>query len=92
MQPGAKPGVSCAFPLGAGKDTFSLGFQLKTANEHNARAPGSYSWAGLFNTHFWADPRNGIAAVLLTQLLPFYDDRCIKLLSNFERCVYEHLV
>ena len=91
-QPGAKPEVSCAFPLGAGKDTFSLGFQLKTSNEHNARAPGSYSWAGLFNTHFWADPRNGIAAVLLTQLLPFYDDRCIKLLSNFERCVYEHLV
>jgi methyl acetate hydrolase len=91
-QPGVKPEMSCAFPVGAGNDKFSLGFQLKGTDDHNARAVGSYSWAGLFNTHFWADPQNGIAAVMLTQMLPFYDDRCIRLLCDFEQCVYENLV
>jgi len=75
------PDVSNAFPLGAGTDTFSLGFQLKEGEEENARSRGSFSWAGLFNTYFWADPQQGIAAVLLMQVLPFYDD----LVSNFSR-------
>jgi methyl acetate hydrolase len=90
-QPGAIPEVSNSFPLGAGRDTFGLGFQLKEDEEDNARSPGSYSWAGLFNTHFWADPQQGIAAVLLMQLLPFYDDLCIQLLKDFENRVYRNL-
>jgi len=90
-QPGAIPAVSNAFPLGVGKDTFSLGFQLKEGEEENARSPGSYSWAGLFNTHFWADPHQGIAAVLLMQVLPFYDDQCIGLLTDFEHQIYRNL-
>jgi methyl acetate hydrolase len=90
-QPGAIPEVSNSFPLGAGRDTFGLGFQLKEDEEDNTRSPGSYSWAGLFNTHFWADPQQGIAAVLLMQILPFYDDLCIQLLKDFEYRVYRNL-
>ena len=90
-QEGAIPDVSNPFPLGAGKDTFSFGFQLKEGKEENARSPGSYSWAGLFNTHFWADPQKGIAAVLLMQVLPFYDDRSIQLLTDFEKHIYRNL-
>ena len=91
MQPGAIPDRSNAFPYGAGKDKFGLGFQLKEGVEKVGRSPGSYSWAGINNTHFWADPDKGIAAVLLTQVLPFYDDRCIDLLLDFERCIYRNL-
>ena len=90
-QPGAIPNMSNSFPLGAGEDKFGLGFQLKEAVESGARSPGSYSWAGMRNTHFWADPKQGIAAVLLMQVLPFYDDRCIKLLMDFEKHIYRNL-
>jgi methyl acetate hydrolase len=90
-QPGAIPNLSKPFPLGAGADKFGLGFQLKTGVEENSRSPGSYSWAGLFNTHFWADPQKGIAAVLLMQVLPFYDPQCIRLLTDFERLIYANL-
>ena len=91
-QPGARPEVSCSFPIGAGEDKFGLGFQLKAGTSNGGRSVGSYSWAGLFNTHFWADPQRGIAAVLFTQLLPFYDERYIQLLCDFEECVYKNLL
>lgn len=90
-QPGAMPQLSQAFPLGAGADKFGLGFQLKANLEDGARSPGSYSWAGLYNTHFWGDPLKGVAAVLLMQVLPFYDTECISLLADFERLVYANL-
>jgi len=91
QQPGAIPHLSNPFPLGAGEDTFSLAFQVKERDEENMRSRGSYSWAGLFNTHFWADPQKGIAAILLMQVLPFYDDRCIQLLTDFEHHIYRNL-
>lgn len=90
-QVSAQPALSCDFPLGAGADGFSLGFQLKAQAETGKRAPGSFSWGGIHNTHFWGDPQHGLAVVLLTQLLPFYDARCVQLLCDVEREVYAHL-
>jgi CubicO group peptidase (beta-lactamase class C family) len=52
------------------------------------RSRGSYSWSGLFNTHFWVDPQNEIAAVILMQVLPFYDAACIRTLQGFEERIY----
>ncbi len=90
-QVSAQPALSCDFPLGSGADGFSLGFQLKERAEDGKRPPGSFSWGGIHNTHFWGDPQHGIAVVLLTQLLPFYDARCMRLLCDVEREVYAHL-
>jgi CubicO group peptidase (beta-lactamase class C family) len=91
-QPTANPAVSEPFPLGAGRDTFGLGFQITGAHpEPFARAPGSMSWAGIFNTEFWIDPRRGIGGVLLMQYLPFYDGAAIETLHGFERRVYQGL-
>ena len=88
------PDVSMArpFPLGAGTDTFGLGFQI-TAEHDSAtmRSPGSLSWAGINNTQFWIDPAAGIGAVLLMQYRPFYDDEAIEALQGFEARVYRHL-
>jgi CubicO group peptidase (beta-lactamase class C family) len=39
-------------------------------------AQGALSWAGIYNTEFWIDPKAGIGAVLLLQYLPFYDEQC----------------
>lgn len=87
-QPGADPARSAPFPLGAGRDGFSLGFQVAQGDGPDGRADGSLSWAGLQNTHFWIDPRNGIGVVLLFQVLPFYDPQIIAVLREFERTLY----
>jgi CubicO group peptidase (beta-lactamase class C family) len=92
-QRGPNPLLSRAFPLGAGRDKFGLGFQITVADgkEGHLRSPGSYSWSGLSNTHFWVDPEKGIVAVILMQVLPFYDETCIAVYQGFEGLVYEHL-
>jgi len=87
-QPGANPALSRAFPLGAGQDGFSLGFQVARARGPDGRAAGSLSWAGLTNTHFWIDPESGIGVILLFQVLPFYDTRTIATLRRVERAIY----
>jgi CubicO group peptidase (beta-lactamase class C family) len=92
LQPAALPAWTRPFPLGAGRDTFGLGFQITGArNRSDMRTPGSMSWAGIFNTQFWIDPESGIGAVLLMQYLPFYDDAAIATLQGFEQRVYESL-
>ena len=92
-QPAADPKRTRPFPLGAGHDKFGLGFQIAVGDEPGARhrSPGSLSWAGINNTHFWIDPDRQIAVVLLMQVLPFYDDACIRTLSGFEELVYQYL-
>jgi CubicO group peptidase (beta-lactamase class C family) len=93
LQPAADPMRTRPFPLGAGADKFGLGFQIAVAQSTNPRmrSPGSYSWAGIDNTHFWVDPTRRIAVVMLMQVLPFYDDRAIQLLRGFEQLVNEQV-
>ena len=87
-QPAANAARTRPFPLGAGRDTWGLGFQLAARPaSSDARSAGSYSWAGINNTHFWVDPGRQIGVVVLMQVLPFYDDACIKLLSDVEQLV-----
>jgi CubicO group peptidase (beta-lactamase class C family) len=86
------PLLARAFPLGAGRDSFGLGFQVTGEHDDDdERAPGSLSWAGIFNTEFWIDPANGIGGVLLMQYLPFYDQEAIDTLAGFEARVYAGL-
>jgi methyl acetate hydrolase len=91
--PAVLPRVSDAFPFGAGKDKFGLGFQIAVADgtSTHERAAGSYTWAGIDNTHFWVDPKNGIGVVILTQVLPFYNPTSMDVMKRFEHLVYEHL-
>lgn len=93
MQQGAIPHISNSFPQRAGKDKYGLGFVIRTATDNaiNTRNPGSYDWAGLYNTFYWVDPQAGISAVIMMQVLPFYDQSCIDVLNNFETNLYQHL-
>jgi CubicO group peptidase (beta-lactamase class C family) len=52
------------------------------------RSAGSLTWAGLFNTYYWIDPARRIAAVFMTQVLPFADQRALRVYRQFERGVY----
>jgi CubicO group peptidase (beta-lactamase class C family) len=92
-QPDADPARTRPFPAGAGRDTFSLGFQIAAAPPKGrvGRAKGSMSWGGLRNTHFWIDPQARIGVVVMTQVLPFYDDKVMALLAKFEETLYRGL-
>jgi methyl acetate hydrolase len=91
--PAAIPSRSASFPFGAGKDKFGLGFQITVTEgaPRHERGAGSYTWAGINNTHFWVDPKNGIGAVILTQVLPFYNATSMDVMTRFEKLIYEHL-
>jgi methyl acetate hydrolase len=54
----------------------------------HGRAAGSLTWGGLFNTYYWIDPGKRIAAVFMTQVLPFADNRALHLYRQFEREIY----
>ena len=94
-QPSAAPPLARPFPFGGGKDKFGFGFQIEVASAGRAdsglRAPGSGSWGGIDNTHFWIDPRTGIGAAVLMQVLPYYDEAAIDVLRAVERLVYQHV-
>jgi methyl acetate hydrolase len=91
--PAAIPSRSAAFPSGAGKDKFGLGFQIAVTDGAPAheRGAGSYSWGGIDNTHFWVDPKNGIGVVILTQVLPFYNPTSMDVVKRLEKLIYQHL-
>ena len=92
QQPAADAVRTRPFPIGSGKDKFGFGFQLEAAPlEPVMRSAGSYSWGGIYNTHFWIDPERQVAAAVLMQLLPFYDEACLNVLRGFEKRVYQQL-
>ena len=55
------------------------------------RRPGSLSWAGINNTFYWIDPEKQIGAIILMQVLPFYDDAAIGILQGTEKLIYQHV-
>jgi len=90
-QESANLAVSRNFPLGAGKDHWGLGFQLAAETAPNRRTPGSGTWAGIFNTHFFVDPSREIGVVVMMQTLPFYDEAAMKVYAGVEEAVYRNL-
>ena len=90
-QQSAIPALSRNFPAGAGRDKWGLGFQLAAGKQANRRSPGSGTWAGIFNTHFFIDPSREIGVVVMMQTLPFYDEASMKLYSDVEEAVYRNL-
>lgn len=58
--------------LNMGIKKFGLGFGLVTEKEAS-RLPvseGSFDWGGIFGTTYWADPQEGIVALIMTQKYP----------------------
>ena len=83
--------LSRNFPTGAGADKWGLGFQLAAAKRPNMRTPGSGTWAGIFNTHFFIDPSREIGVVVMMQTLPFYDEASMRVYAGVEELVYKSL-
>jgi methyl acetate hydrolase len=70
---------------------WGLSFLINTAKTPEGRSANSLAWAGLANTYFWIDPARDIAGVILMQLLPFADGKCLEAFAGFERGIYDGL-
>jgi len=67
---------------------WGLTFLINTEAIPAGRSAGSLAWAGLNNTYYWLDPSAQVAAVFMTQILPFADPIVLQALDAFERAVY----
>jgi methyl acetate hydrolase len=67
---------------------WGAGLHLHHEDLPGMRAAGSGDWAGLFNSYYWIDRKNGISAALITQVLPFFDEQVIPTLVNLELALY----
>jgi len=83
------PAVSSDVDFFPGIDLrWGFGHMINIEAVPDGRSAGSLTWAGLFNTYYWIDPRARIAAVFMTQVLPFADERALRVYRAFERGVY----
>jgi CubicO group peptidase (beta-lactamase class C family) len=73
------PGVPCKW---------GFGHMINMNAIAGGRGAGSMTWGGLLNTYYWIDPGKRVAAVFMTQVLPFADGRALRLYRQFERGVY----
>lgn len=69
-------------------DKFGLGFALNAKPTEAGRGANTMSWAGIYNTFFWIDREKQVAAVLMTQVLPFLDAGAKQVVEDFDRAVY----
>jgi methyl acetate hydrolase len=67
---------------------WGLGHMINLQAVPGGRSAGSLTWAGLFNTYYWIDPAKRLAVVLMMQILPFADDRALRIYRQFERGIY----
>ena len=84
----AVPELSNDVPALPFKQGFGLGFNLMLEDIPGMRRAGTGNWAGLCNSYFWIDRASGVAATLLTQILPFFDPGVVQTLLGFEAAVY----
>ncbi|UPK36003.1 beta-lactamase family protein [Bradyrhizobium sp. 186] len=70
---------------------WGLSFLINTAKTPEGRSPNSLAWAGLANTYYWIDPSRDVTGVILMQVLPFADAKCLEAFAEFERGVYAGL-
>lgn len=76
------------FPWTEGS-SFGLGFGVidDLGRSGEIGTEGAYAWGGAFNTSYWIDPEEGIAAVIMTQIRPYTSD----ITSRFRTLVYQAL-
>ena len=71
--------------------THSFGFVRVEEDVPEMRSAGAQGWAGVLNSHYWFDPAKGVAAVIMTQSLPFADPRFMGTYEAYEKAVYAEL-
>ena len=65
-------------------------FQVNEEETPSGRPVGQLMWAGLANTFYWIDRKNGIGAYWGSQILPFQDVASYPGFVDFETAVYKY--
>ncbi len=70
-----------------GKNNFGLGFEIVTdkSSADGSRNAGSFAWGGFFGTTYWADPKEHLICLIMTQQNP---NSHYQLSAQFEQLVY----
>lgn len=71
--------------------SWGLTFQINETEAHTGRPAGTLMWAGLANSFYWIDRKNGIGGAYLSQILPFGDEKSLNLFYEIERAAYQSL-
>jgi CubicO group peptidase (beta-lactamase class C family) len=73
-----------------GNDNFGLGFGIISAKSatRNPTSEGSFEWGGYYGTTYWADPKEKLICLILTQHTP---DSHGNISTKFEALVYSSL-
>ena len=83
------PGLSADVDLFPDIDkTHSFGFLRVEQDVPGMRSAGAQGWAGVCNTHYWFDPAQDVAGLIMTQSLPFVEPPFMRVYGDFERAVY----
>lgn len=70
---------------------WGLGFHLTKVDLPGMRSAGSAAWSGMFNCHYWIDRSAGLGGIVMTQVLPFLDERVMEKVVGFEASVYQQV-
>jgi CubicO group peptidase (beta-lactamase class C family) len=70
---------------------FGIGFQIETGltDYLSPQSIGSFGWGGMFNTSYWADPKEKLVALLYTQIWPTTHGR---ITDKFKAMVYQSII
>lgn len=92
MLPGVIPSLSndAEFFPGQAKD-WSYTFMVNSEEAPTGRPAGSIGWAGLANSYYWIDRKNGVGGYWATQILPFADAVSFTGYMELESAVYASL-
>ncbi|WP_095588079.1 serine hydrolase domain-containing protein [Actibacterium ureilyticum] len=90
MLPGVIPSLSndAEFFPGLAKD-WSYTFMVNVETAPTGRPAGAIGWAGLANSFYWIDRKNGFGGYWATQILPFGDPVSFPAYLDFETAVYQ---
>ncbi|PWR24019.1 serine hydrolase domain-containing protein [Zavarzinia compransoris] len=93
MLPGVIPSLSNDAEFFPGvRKSWSYTFMVNDEPAPTGRPAGAIGWAGLANSYYWIDRRNGIGGYWATQILPFGDGVSFPGYMAFETAAYQALV
>ncbi len=72
-------------------DTYGLAWAIENSEDEIVRSRGSAYWAGIANSYYTVDKKNGVAIVYFTQFLPFNDKESYDFYRLFENEVFSEL-
>jgi methyl acetate hydrolase len=89
MLPGIIPTLSNDAEFFPGlKKSWCLTFMVNDEEAPTGRPAGAIGWAGLANTFYWIDRKNGFGGYWATQILPFGDPTSFGGYMEFETAAY----